>query len=39
MKEGGAPFSMASSYDAANKRWVIVMGANKSGMWKYVEPN
>jgi hypothetical protein len=38
MKTGGAPFGMASVYDAVNKHWVIIAGANDSGLWKFVEP-
>jgi hypothetical protein len=38
MHEGGAPFGMASSYDPALGKWVIVAGTYHSGMWRYVEP-
>jgi hypothetical protein len=38
MGEGGAPFGMASSYDASMGKWVIVAGTYHSGMWRYVEP-
>jgi hypothetical protein len=38
MKDGGAPFGMASSFDASTGKWVIVAGTYSSGIWKYVEP-
>ncbi len=38
MHEGGAPFGMASSFDASRGEWVIVAGTIGSGLWKYVEP-
>jgi hypothetical protein len=38
MNEGGAPFGMASSFDASLGKWVVVAGTYNSGMWRYVEP-
>jgi hypothetical protein len=38
MKEGGAPFGMATTYNPDTKQWVIIAGANGSGIWKYIEP-
>jgi hypothetical protein len=38
MATGGAPFSMATSYNAGIQKWVVLAGANQNGMWKYVEP-
>ncbi len=38
MKEGGAPFGMATTYNAGTKQWVIIASGNSSGMWKYIEP-
>jgi hypothetical protein len=38
MKTGGAPFSMAGSYDPVAKHWVIISGAQQYGIWKYIEP-
>jgi hypothetical protein len=35
---GGAPFGMASSFDARNGLWVIVAGSYADGIWKYIEP-
>jgi hypothetical protein len=35
---GGAPFGMASSYDAPDGAWVIIAGSYADGIWKYVEP-
>jgi hypothetical protein len=35
---GGAPFGMASSYDARNSTWVIIAGSYADGIWKYIEP-
>lgn len=35
---GGAPFGMASSFDARNGAWVIIAGSYADGIWKYVEP-
>jgi hypothetical protein len=35
---GGAPFGMASSYNAGADRWVIVAGSLDGTIWKYVEP-
>jgi len=35
---GGAPFGMASSYNADAGRWVIVAGSYNGSIWKYVEP-
>jgi hypothetical protein len=38
MTRGGSPFGMASCYAAGIKKWVIIAGADRDGIWKYVEP-
>lgn len=35
--KGGAPFGMASSYNASLGKWVIVAGSYDGSLWKYVE--
>jgi hypothetical protein len=38
MTTGAAVFSMASSYDPKNQKWIVLSGVDNGGLYKYVEP-